>query len=62
MVHCLQLSKFYRMEKYMVLEYFKNFSPVLKGKTNNLEDAKALRDALAKVNPSDTYIVVEVLP
>lgn len=49
------------MEKYMVLEYLKNFSPILRGKSNNLEDAKALRDALAKVNPSDTYIVVEVL-
>jgi hypothetical protein len=49
------------MEKYLVLEYLKNFSPVLKGKTNNLEDAKALRDALAKINPSDTFIVVEVL-
>ena len=45
----------------MVLEYLKNFSPILKGKTNNPEDAKALRDALAKINPSDTYIVVEVL-
>lgn len=45
----------------MVLRYLENFSPLLKGKTDNLEDAKTLRDALAKVNPSDTYIVVEVL-
>ena len=49
------------MEKYMVLKYLKNFSPILKGKTDNLEDAKALRDALVKINPSNTYIVVEVL-
>lgn len=45
----------------MVLQYLKKFSPILKGETDNLEDAKSLRDALAKVNPSDTYIVVEVL-
>lgn len=45
----------------MVLQYLKNFSPILKGETDNIEDAKALRDALAKVNPSDTFIVVEVL-
>lgn len=45
----------------MVLEYLKNFSPILKGKTDNLEDAVALRDALAKINPSDTYIVVQVI-
>lgn len=49
------------MKKYMVLKYFKNFSPILKGETDNLEDAKTLCDALAKVNPSDKYIVVEVL-
>ena len=49
------------MEKYMVLEYLKNFSPILKGKTDNLEDAVALRDALAKINPKDTYIVVQVM-
>lgn len=49
------------MKKFMVLQYLKNFSPILKGETDNIEDAKALRDALAKVNPSDTYIVVEVL-
>ena len=45
----------------MVLQYLKNFSPILKGETDNLEDAKTLRDALAKINPSDTFIVVEVL-
>lgn len=45
----------------MVLNYLENFSPILKGKTDNLEDAKSLRDALAKVNPNDTFIVVEVL-
>lgn len=45
----------------MVLQYFNRFSPILKGETDNITDAKALRDALAKVNPSDTYIVVEVL-
>lgn len=49
------------MKKYMVLQYLKNFSPILKGETDNHEDAKALRDALAKINPSDTYIVAEVL-
>lgn len=49
------------MKKFMVLQYLKGFSPILKGETDNLEDAKALRDALAKVNPSDTYIVVEIL-
>ena len=49
------------MKKYMVLQYLENFSPISKGKTDSLEDAKTLRDALAKVNPSDTYIVVEVL-
>ena len=49
------------MKKYMVLNYLENFSPILKGKTDNLEDAKSLRDALAKVNPNDTFIVVEVL-
>lgn len=49
------------MKQFMVLQYLKNFSPILKGETDNLEDAKALRDTLAKVNPSDTYIVVEVL-
>lgn len=45
----------------MVLQYLKNFSPILKDQTDNPEDAKTLRDALAKVNPSDTFIVVEVL-
>lgn len=45
----------------MVLQYLENFSPILKGKIDNLEDAKTLRDALAKINPSDTFIVVEVL-
>lgn len=45
----------------MVLQYLKNFSPILKGETDNPEDATTLRNALAKVNPSDTYIVVEVL-
>lgn len=45
----------------MVLQYLKNFSPILEGETDNREDAVALRDALAKVNPSDKYIVVEVL-
>ena len=45
----------------MVLQYFKNFSPILKGETDNLEDATTLRDALAKINPSNKYIVVEVL-
>lgn len=45
----------------MVLQYLKNFSPILKGKTDDPEDAKTLRDALAKINPSDTFIVVEVL-
>lgn len=45
----------------MILQYLKNFSPILKGETNNPEDAKSLRDALAKVNPNDTFIVVEVL-
>ena len=45
----------------MVLQYLENFSPILKDKTDNLEDAKTLRDALAKINPSDTFIVVEVL-
>lgn len=45
----------------MILQYLKNFSPILKGETDNLEDANTLRDALAKVNPSDTFIVVEVL-
>lgn len=45
----------------MVLQYLKNFSPILKGETDNLEDATALRDALAKINPNDTFIVVEVL-
>lgn len=49
------------MKKYMILQYLKNFSPILKGETDNIEDAKTLRDVLAKVNPSDTYIVVEVL-
>lgn len=49
------------MKHFMVLQYLKNFSPVLKGETDSIEDAKALRDALAKVNPNDTYIVVEVL-
>lgn len=49
------------MKKYMVLQYLKNFSPILKGQTDNLEDATNLRDALAKINSSDTYIVVEVL-
>ena len=49
------------MKKYMVLQYLENFSPILKGKTDNLEDAKTLRDALAKINPSNTFIVVEVL-
>ena len=49
------------MKQFMVLQYLKNFSPILKGETDNIEDAKALRDALAKVNPSDTFIVVEVL-
>ena len=49
------------MKKYMVLQYLENFSPILKDKTDNLEDAKTLRDALAKINPSDTFIVVEVL-
>lgn len=49
------------MKKFMVLQYLKSFSPLLKGKTDNLEDAKTLRNALAKVNPSDTFIVVEVL-
>ena len=37
----------------MVLNYLENFSPILKGKTDNLEDAKSLRN--------DTFIVVEVL-
>lgn len=45
----------------MVLQYLKNFSPILKGETDNIQDAKALRDALAKINPSDTFIIVEVL-
>ena len=45
----------------MVLQYLKNFSPILKGETDNITDAKTLRDTLAKINPSDTFIVVEVL-
>ena len=49
------------MKKFMVFQYLKTFSPMLKGQTDNIEDAKALRDALAKINPNDTFIVVEVL-
>lgn len=49
------------MEKYMVLQVFKVCSPNLVGKTNVIEDAKALRDAMAKVHPNDTFVVVEVL-
>lgn len=49
------------MEKYMVLQVFKVCSPSLVGKTNVIEDAKALRDAMAKVHPDDTFVVVEVL-
>ena len=49
------------MKQYMVLQYLKNFSPILKGETDNLEDAINLRDALAKVNSKDTFIVVEIL-
>lgn len=49
------------MKKYMILQYLKNFSPILNGETDNLEDATALRDALAKINPKDTFIVVQVM-
>lgn len=49
------------MTKYFVMQYLDTFSPICKGRTNDLAAAKALRDALALVNPSDTYIVVEVL-
>lgn len=45
----------------MVLQYLERFSPLSKGQTDSLEDAKSLRDALAKINPNDTFIVVEVL-
>ena len=49
------------MKQYMVLQYLKNFSPILKGETDNPEDAITLRDVLAKVNPKDKFIVVQVM-
>lgn len=49
------------MEKYMVMEYLQIYSPICKGRTNDLAAAKALRDALAKINPNNTFIIVEVL-
>lgn len=49
------------MKKYMVLQYLNTFSPILKEKTDSLEDATALRDALTRINPENIYIIVEVL-
>ena len=43
----------------MVLQYLKGFSPILKGETDNIQDATTLRDVLAKMNPSDTFIIVQ---
>ena len=45
----------------MVMEYLQICSPICKGRTNDLAAAKALRDALAMVNPENKYIIVEVL-
>ena len=49
------------MEKYMVMQYLNICSPICKGRTNDLAAAKALRDALATIEPENTFIVVEVL-
>lgn len=45
----------------MILQYLNLFSPIRQGETDSLEDAKALRDTLAKINPNDKFIVVEIL-
>ena len=47
------------MKQFMVLQYLKGFSPILKGETDNIQDATTLRDVLAKMNPSDTFIIVQ---
>lgn len=49
------------MKQFMVLQHLKGFSPILKGETNNLEDATTLRDVLARMSPSDTFIIVQVM-
>lgn len=45
----------------MILQVFKVCSPNLVGKTDSIKDAQALRDAMAKVHPNDTFVIVEVL-
>ena len=49
------------MKQFMVLQYLKGFSPILKGETNNIHDAITLRDVLARMNPKDTFVVVQVM-
>lgn len=49
------------MKQFMVLQYLKGFSPILKGETDNIGDATTLRDVLARMNPKDTFIVVQVM-
>lgn len=55
------LNHYQSMKQFMVLQYLKNFSPLLKGETDNIDDAITLRDVLAKMNPKDKFIVVQVM-
>jgi magnesium-transporting ATPase (P-type) len=49
------------MKQFMVLQYLENFSPILKGETDNIDDAITLRDVLARMNPKDKFIIVQVM-